>query len=256
MLLVGSGFVWGVVAVCMIVWTEADTVQGEAYRIIYWHVPAAWWCLSTYIGATVSSFLYLWRKNPLWDKISWSWVQISFFWGVLTLITGSLWGKTTWGVYWVWDARLTTIAGLVIILLGVFILRKQLDPAVQAKYSAFWVILGAWNIPLIKASVDWWNTLHQGSSITLTGSALYPSILWTLLAATLASGCFTLILFICFLRQAILTDRVSILQNLWATNPDLQMENTHQPIKKGVYWYLHWFTVLFMTLLVALKIYL
>jgi heme exporter protein C len=206
---------WCTVTCSLIIWTEVDSVQGEAYRIIYWHVPAAWWCFASYTGATLSAFLYLWKKNPLWDKISWSWVQVSFFWGVLTVITGSLWGKTTWGVYWVWDARLTTILGLVIILLGVFILRKRIgSPELQAKYSAFWVILGAWNIPLIKASVDWWNTLHQGSSISFTGSTLYPSILWTLLTATLSSGFLTWILFILFLRYSILWDRIFILQNL------------------------------------------
>ena len=82
-----------------LVWTgEGDYVQGEAYKMIYWHVPSAWWTLWSYGGATLGAFIYLWKKNPGWDRLSASWAKVALIWSMGTVWTGALWGKMTWGV--------------------------------------------------------------------------------------------------------------------------------------------------------------
>jgi heme exporter protein C len=210
----GMGWILMVMVGYLLFTSEGDYVQGESYKMIYWHVPAAWWTLWCYGGSSIGAFIYLWKKNPGWDKLSEAWANVALIWSILTVWTGALWGKITWGVYWVWDARLTSMAVLVIILLGLPILRSRGSPIEKAKRSAFWILLGAWNVPLIKASVDWWNTLHQSSTLTLTGSSASPSILFLLLISTLSAGFFTFVLFSLFLRHSFLSDRLLALSFL------------------------------------------
>ena len=225
------------VTVGIVLSSDPDYLQGENFRLLYWHVPAAWWSLWAYGGATIGAFLYLWRKNPWWDRVSGAWCWVSWVWAIGCVWTGMLWGKTTWGVYWVWDARLTSMAALVAMLSAVPLIRRQGTAEQGAKRAAYWVLFGAWNVPLIKASVDWWNTLHQSSTITLQGSSASPSIVYTLGFATLAAWCWTLVWWIYRLRTSLLADRAYAL-TAYATNQNTSFSSStstsfsNSPIEK------------------------
>lgn len=170
--------------VCVTSWwicvyaVPVDQQQGEVARILFWHAPAAWACLSFYTAATVCALVYVWKRSPHMDLLSEACASVSRFWATLTMITGMLWGQCTWGTYWVWDARLTTLGLLTAMLWILPVLRRwgaSQDPQRAALRCAYWTLLGFWNIPLTKMAVEWYNTLHQASTVTLQGSAAAPS---------------------------------------------------------------------------------
>ncbi len=143
-----------------------DAVQGQVQRIMYVHVPAI---LAGYaaIGLVlVASVAYLWTGRAAWDRVAAAGGELAVCFIGLTLATGSIWGKPTWGTWWTWDARLTSTAILFVIYLGYLLLRSVVDdPARAAAYAAVLGIVGALDVPIIHFSVEWWRTLHQPATV-------------------------------------------------------------------------------------------
>ena len=159
-LLIGTGLVWG------LFFAPPDYQQGESVRIIYVHVPSAWMALFIYTCmAAASASALIWR-HPLGDLIARAASPIGACFTFIALVTGSLWGKPMWGAWWVWDARLTSMLILFFLYLGHLALLNAFDDANRGnRAAAILAIVGFINVPIIKFSVDWWNTLHQGESI-------------------------------------------------------------------------------------------
>ena len=151
-----------------------DYQQGDAVRIMYVHVPSAWLASFLYFSLAVSCVFYLVWKHPLADLVSSSIAPIGALFSALTLITGSLWGKPMWGTWWVWDARLTSMLVLFFFYLGYILLSNAFERKIDgSKTASVLAIVGLINLPIVKFSVDWWNTLHQPASIIKIGG---PSI--------------------------------------------------------------------------------
>ena len=160
-----------------------DYKQSDAVRIMYVHVPAAWISLGIFSSITVLSISGFIFKNKNFFLISKSLAPSGFVFNIIALVTGSIWGKPTWGTWWQWDARITSTLILFIMYLGLISFHNSFSNLEKADKLLSWlVIVGAVNIPIIKKSVDWWSTLHQSASITLTNepsidaSMLYPLI--------------------------------------------------------------------------------
>jgi heme exporter protein C len=165
----------------------ADYQQGEAYRIIYVHVPAAWMALLVYaLIAAASAAALIWR-HPLAEVAARAAAPAGACFTAIALMTGSIWGKPMWGTWWVWDARLTSVLILFFLYLGYIALHDAFeDPARGSRASSILALVGVVNLPIIKFSVDWWNTLHQPASILrLGGPAIAASMLWPLLLMAL-----------------------------------------------------------------------
>ena len=155
-----------------------DYLQGETVRIMYIHVPSAWLSLMIYSSMGICSIISLIWKHTLADIISRSCAPIGASFTLVTLITGSIWGKPTWGTWWVWDARLTSELILLFIYLGHIILSNAFDDFRKGdKNAAILAIVGLINLPIIKWSVDWWNTLHQPASLTKFGAPSIDSVM-------------------------------------------------------------------------------
>ena len=165
-----------------------DYQQGESYRIIFIHVPAAWMSMFVYMVMAVSSGIGIIWQIRLADMVAAASAPIGASFAFIALVTGSLWGKPMWGAYWVWDARLTSELVLLFLYLGVIGLYNAIDePRKAARAACLLALVGAVNLPIIHFSVKWWNTLHQGSSISITGeSNIDPSMLWPLLIMAVA----------------------------------------------------------------------
>ena len=147
-----------------------DYQQGQTVRIMYVHVPAAWMALFCYSAMALASAVALIWKHPLADVAASATAPIGAAFTFISLVTGSLWGKPMWGTWWVWDARLTSMLVLFFLYLGYIALRGAFDdPARGARSSAILALVGFVNVPIIKYSVDWWNTLHQPSSVFRMG---------------------------------------------------------------------------------------
>jgi heme exporter protein C len=162
-LLMGAGLVWG------LAYAPADYLQGNSFRIIYIHVPAAIVAQSCYMLMAVAGLVALvWRmKIAFWVMRAAAPIGVSVT--AIALLTGAIWGKPTWGTWWVWDARLTSMLILLFLYFGVIALHNAIeDYDLANKAAAILSIVGVINIPIIKYSVEWWNTLHQPATITLT----------------------------------------------------------------------------------------
>ena len=156
-----------------------DYIQGDSMRIMYIHVPSAWFALMAYTILAGSSVLWFITRNPIFSIIARSIAQIGMIFTLISLVTGSIWGKPTWGVWWVWDARLTSMTILLFFYIAYILTWKIVNDFGKANnISSIIGIVGLINIPVIKYSVDWWNTLHQPSSITLTSA---PTIHYSML---------------------------------------------------------------------------
>ena len=168
--------------------SPADFQQGETVRIMYVHVPSAWISIACYTFIAVMSAVALIWKHPLADIAARAAAPLGAGFTLIVLITGSLWGKPTWGTWWVWDARLTSVLVLFFLYLGHIALSNAFDnPQRGARAAAVLALVGFVNIPIIKFSVDWWNTLHQPASITrLDAPAIDPAMLTPLLLMALA----------------------------------------------------------------------
>ena len=175
-----------------------DYQQGDAVRIMYVHVPSAWLASFLYFSLAISCIFYLVWKHPLADLISNAIAPIGLIFSVLTLITGSLWGKPMWGTWWVWDARLTSMLILFFFYLGFILLSNAFERKIDgSKTASVLAIIGLINLPIIKFSVDWWHTLHQPSSILrMDGPSIDREMLFPLALMMVGFSLFSLYLII------------------------------------------------------------
>ena len=165
-----------------------DYLQGESVRIMYIHVPAAWMSMMIYVLMAAMGFAGMVWHVRIAEILAISSAPVGAFFTVIALVSGSLWGRPTWGTYWVWDARLTSELVLLFLYLGVIALHNAYDePRKAARAAALLALVGVVNLPIIHFSVDWWNTLHQGSSFSAGGSSIHPSMLWPLLIMAVAA---------------------------------------------------------------------
>ena len=191
-----------------------DYQQGQAVKIMFVHVPAAWLAMFGYLLVAISSFGLLVFRHPLADVSAKAAAPIGAAFTFLALVTGSLWGKPMWGAYWVWDARLTSVLILFFLYLGLMALRSSLDDeAAAAKLTAILALVGVSILPIIKFSVEWWNTLHQPASVMkIGGPAIHPTILWPLLISALGFTLLFTAMHLKAMRNEILRRRVRSLE--------------------------------------------
>ncbi|MBF0095525.1 MAG: heme ABC transporter permease [Alphaproteobacteria bacterium] len=187
-----------------------DYQQGESVRIMYVHVPSAWMGLFAYAVMAVASAVALIWKHPLADLSAKASAPVGAAFTFICLVTGSLWGKPMWGTYWVWDARLTSMLILLFLYLGYMALVNAFDdPGRGAKAAAILALVGVVNLPIIKFSVDWWNTLHQPASvIKMGGPAISAGMLIPLLIMGLAFKAFYVTILLVRVRTEIASAKV------------------------------------------------
>jgi heme exporter protein C len=187
-----------------------DYQQGATVKIMFLHVPAAWLGMFGWTIMTVAALGTLVWRHPLADVAGKAAAPLGAAFTFVCLVTGALWGRPTWGTYWVWDARLTSVLVLFLLYLGMLALYWTAeDPNRGARAAAVLALVGAVNIPIIKFSVEWWNTLHQGSSILRAGGpSIAPSILMPLLVMAVAFTFLFITLHLAAMRNEILRRRV------------------------------------------------
>ena len=175
-----------------------DYKQSDAVRIMYVHVPAAWISIGIFSSITLLSICGFIFRNKNFFLISKSLAPSGFVFNIIALVTGSIWGKPTWGTWWAWDARITSMLILALFYAMYLIVWRIYDKEEKVyKISTFITILGIINIPIIKYSVDWWNTLHQPASINIfSKSSIHSSMLYPLLIMTAAFALFSLLIFL------------------------------------------------------------
>lgn len=168
-LLLAVGLVWGLAI------APADYQQGNSYRIIFIHVPAASLAMGGYLMLAVCAVISLvWRVKTA-EMVAKAAAPVGAYFCLMALVTGSLWGRPTWGTWWVWDARLTSMLILLFLYMGVMALHNAFEDAAQgSKAAAILALVGVVNLPIIKYSVVWWNTLHQGSTFRITARPTMP----------------------------------------------------------------------------------
>ena len=165
-----------------------DYQQGSSVRIMYVHVPSAWLSLMTYFIMTVYSIIALAFRMPFGFIVNTAVAPIGAVFTLICIISGSLWGKPMWGTWWVWDARLTSVAVLFIVYLIVIFINYSFENIkVREKIAAIFILVGSINLPIVKFSVDWWNTLHQPATISkLSKPSIDPSMMTPLIIMTFA----------------------------------------------------------------------
>ena len=199
-LVLATGLYLGLVVV------PPDAVQGEVQRIMYLHVPSIVTAYLAFFVVFCSSILYLWKRDLRFDAVAVSSAEIGVLLTGTTLATGSIWGKSTWGVWWTWDARLTLTAILFTIYVGYLMLRSFAeDPRAGARYGAVLAIIGFLDIPLNHMAVQWWRTLHQSSSILRPGGPSVASVMLVPLAINFAG---LVLLCTCLLLERVRLERI------------------------------------------------
>ena len=190
--------------------SPADYQQGDSVRIMYIHVPAAWLSMFCYGVMSASALGTLVWRHPLADAAQKAAAPLGAVFTLVCLVTGSIWGKPTWGTWWVWDARLTSVLVMFIIYLGLIALWHAIEEPSQAgKAAAILTLVGVINLPIIKFSVNWWNTLHQPASvIRMDGPTIAPSMLWPLLVMAVAFTTLFVTLHLMATRNEILRRRL------------------------------------------------
>ena len=165
-----------------------DYQQGSSVRIMYVHVPSAWLSLMTYFIMTVYSIIALAFRMPFGFIVNTAVAPIGAVFTLICIISGSLWGKPMWGTWWVWDARLTSVAVLFIVYLIVIFINYSFENIkVKEKIAAIFILVGSINLPIVKFSVDWWNTLHQPATLSkLSKPSIDPSMMTPLIIMTFA----------------------------------------------------------------------
>ena len=187
-----------------------DYQQGEAVRIMFVHVPAAWMASFAYLFMAVASAVFLIWRHPLADLAAQSSAPLGAGFTLICLVTGALWGQPMWGTWWVWDARLTSVLVLFFLYLGYIALVNAFDdPTRGARAGAVLALVGAVNLPIIKFSVDWWNTLHQPASVfRLGGPTIDRAMLVPLLVMSLGFTLYFAALLMLRIQSAILESRL------------------------------------------------
>jgi heme exporter protein C len=194
--------------------SPADYQQGETVRIMYVHVPSAWMALFVYTVMAAACATGLIWKHPLAHVIASAAAPIGACFTLICLVSGSLWGKPMWGTWWVWDARLTSVLVLFFLYLGYIALASAFDnPARGERAAAILALVGFVNVPVIKFSVDWWNTLHQPASVVkMSGPAIHASMLVPLLLMAVGFMLFFSALLLVRVRTEILARRLRALR--------------------------------------------
>ena len=191
--------VWG------LAFAPPDYLQGNSYRIIFIHVPSSFLAQAIYMMMAFAGAITLIWRVKLADMALSVMAPIGTSFCALSLATGAIWGKPTWGTWWVWDARLTSMLILLFLYISVIALRSALRGDVAARACAILTLVGVVNIPIIKFSVNWWNTLHQGATLKLTEKpSMAPEMLWPLLLSILGFYLFFTLVTIVRLRVEIL----------------------------------------------------
>ncbi len=220
-------FVWGATGALLAVGlylsffvAPPDYQQGDMVRVMFIHVPSAWLSMMGYGLMAVAALGTLVWRHPLADVTAKSAAPLGAAFTFLALVTGALWGRPTWGTYWVWDARLTSELVLLLMYLGLIALWQAVeDPGRAARAAAVLTLVGTVNLPIIKFSVDWWNTLHQGESIFRSGGAtIDPSMLWPLFVMMVALTLLFAATLMMAMRNEILRRRVRTLEMSIATS--------------------------------------
>ena len=207
------------IGITLAVLAPDDYQQGATVKIMFLHVPGAWLGMLAWGIMTIAALGTLVWRHPLADVTAKAAAPIGAAFTFMCLVTGSLWGRPMWGTYWVWDARLTSVLVLFLLYLGVIaVWRTVEEPSRAARAVAILTLVGAVDLPIIKFSVEWWNTLHQGASVfRMDGPTIDPSILVPLLVMT---GAFTLLfitLLLAAMRNEILRRRVRTLRLMQAS---------------------------------------
>jgi heme exporter protein C len=189
--------------------TPPDYLQGETVRIMYVHVPAAWLGMGGWSGIAIASLIQIVWRHPLAAVAARAIALPGALFTALCLVTGSIWGRPTWGTWWEWDGRMTSMLVLLFLYVGYIALSEasaqQSEGGGVSRVAAIYGLVGAVNLPIINRSVVWWNSLHQGPSITLRGSTIDPAILWPLFV-TLAGFTFWFAAIVLMRMRAILAD--------------------------------------------------
>lgn len=198
--LLAVGTVWG------LGFAPSDYRQGDSYRIIYIHVPSAHLAEALYVAMGVAGVVLLVWRMKLADMFIAVTAPVGMAVTAVALVTGAIWGRPTWGAWWVWDARTTSVLVLFFLYVGIMALREAIPRAQQAgRAAAILAIVGTVNVPIIKYSVDWWLTLHQPASITFTAAPAMPSSMWVpLLVNFVGLYCFVAAVVVAALRNEIL----------------------------------------------------
>ncbi len=191
-----------------------DYQQGETVRIMFVHVPAAWLAMLVYTVMALASAVAIIFRHPLADVAARTAAPIGAVFCFLALATGSLWGKPMWGAWWVWDARLTSMFVLFLLYVGYIAIWQAIEePTRAAMIARIVALVGFINIPIIKFSVDWWNSLHQPASVfKMGGPSIAPSMLWPLLVMGLAYTFLFLALHLISIRSEITARKLRNLQ--------------------------------------------
>lgn len=210
---------WGLTAAFS---APEDYQQGETVRIMFIHVPFAWLSMFIYMTMAVSALGTLIWRHPLADVSAKAALPAGAVFTALCLITGALWGRPMWGTYWVWDARLTSVFVLFLIYLGIIAIHRALDePGRAARAAAIVTLVGAINLPIIKFSVDWWNTLHQPAAVfRMDGPTIHPSLLWPLMVMAIGFTVFFLALHLTAMRGEIWTRRAAAIARRMARDAE------------------------------------
>jgi heme exporter protein C len=201
-----------------------DYQQGDSVRIMYVHVPAVTLAMACYVLMAIAALGTLVWRHPLADVAARAAAPLGAAFTFLGLLTGAIWGKPMWGAWWAWDARLTSFLVLLLLYLGLIALwRAYEEPARAARPAAILILVGLINIPVIKFSVDWWNTLHQPASILrLGGPTIHASMLWPLVVMLAAYGAIFAALHLTAMRAEIYRRRLRTAQ-LAAARPPASM---------------------------------
>ena len=195
-----------------------DYQQGATVKIMFIHVPNAWLSMFVWGVMSVAALGTLVWRHPLADVAQKAAAPLGACFTFLALVTGSLWGRPMWGTYWEWDARMTSVLVLFLLYLGIIALWRAVeDPARAGRAAAIMTLVGAINIPIIKFSVDWWNTLHQPASVfRLGGPTIATSLLYPLLMMGIAFMLLFVTLLLAAMRNEILKRRIRTLQLMQA----------------------------------------
>ncbi len=176
LLLVAAGSIYGLVM------APADRLMGDSVRILYIHVPASWLAMGGWTGIAIASIMQIVWQHPLAAVAARAIALPGAMFAAMSLMTGSIWARPTWGTWWVWDGRVTSVLVLFFLYLAYIALANASgEKGGVSKVTAIFGIVGAINIPIINRSVVWWNTLHQKASITVGGSSIDSAFLWPLL---------------------------------------------------------------------------
>ena len=191
-----------------LVLSPADVAQGDAVRIMYVHVPAAWIATLGYVALGLCGLFYIVWRHPLADVALRAMAPAGAMFAFLTLVTGAFWGKPMWGAWWVWDARLTSMLILLFFYLGVIALANGFDqPERGSRPAALLALVGVINVPIVKFSVDWWNTLHQPASLLRSGGVSIDQAMLVPLLLMLAGMHFYFAVIVILRMKAILAER-------------------------------------------------